>query len=199
MKKYILLLVLGVLVFLGFLFYFRYSQNKAIEDASAVDTPAEISGNTESTELTDESDEKIEPLSNANSTINQAPDDMTDITAEEAEQIAFVPFGSFQNGAHNTAGDFTIVRENGKRQLVLHDNFSTEAGPDLYVVLSGTEDPATSQKLHASDEVNIGELQSISGVQTYDIPDSVDFNIQSVVVYCLAYKVIFGYANVSNN
>lgn len=103
--------------------------------------------------------------------------------------------GTFASKAHATEGQATIVNDNGDLKLVFSDDFRVEAGPDLHVFLSGTSTPSDSRELHAVGDVDAGKLKATSGAQLYDLPDSIDFSVKSVVIYCVPFKVVFGYAN----
>ncbi len=78
--------------------------------------------------------------------------------------------------------------ENGASRLRFGDDFSSSAGPDLYVYLSsGTSVNATSYQ--------VGRLQNLSGAQSYIIPPDVDVDtMRYVIIHCLPFNVSFGFA-----
>lgn len=100
-------------------------------------------------------------------------------------------FGTFIAGAHPGAGMAKLVTHQGKRKLIFSEDFATDAGPNLHVFLSGSSAPASSKELHANGDVDLGPLKDVTGPQMYDIPEGLDFEPQSVVVYCVPFKVIF--------
>lgn len=105
--------------------------------------------------------------------------------------------GNFFNGAHNTSGAVRIEEKNGQKILIFADDFTTEDGPDLHVYLAGVQNPQSSADLHAEGDVDLGALTNVDGAQEYVIPNDLDFDPASVVVYCVPFKVVFGYANLN--
>lgn len=105
------------------------------------------------------------------------------------------PTARFINKVHTGAGTATIAGKTNQRTLQLSSDFHTDAGPDLHVFLSNTANPQTSKELHDGEYVDLGALQNTNGEQIYTIPASVDFDIHSVVIYCVPFKVIFTIAN----
>ena len=103
--------------------------------------------------------------------------------------------GLFVNGAHATTGGVTLLTENGVQKLMFDEAFSSEAGPELHVFLSGSESPETSAELHAVGDADLGKLNSLSGVQVYELPADLDFEPRSVVIYCVPFRVVFGFAD----
>lgn len=88
------------------------------------------------------------------------------------------------SGSYNVSGVAKIYDENGKKVLLL-ENFSSSNGPDLKVYLSTTES--------ATSFVNLGELKSISGKQTYTIPDQTDIDqFKFALIWCQQFSVLFG-------
>ncbi|MGD1854598.1 MAG: DM13 domain-containing protein [Leptolyngbyaceae cyanobacterium] len=98
----------------------------------------------------------------------------------------------FKTVSSNTAGGATIVEEDGKRYLEFDENFSTETGPDLFVLL---HKEATPESYSSDKFVNLGDLQSISGSQRYEIPEDIDIeDFASAVIWCREFNVTFGFA-----
>jgi hypothetical protein len=96
------------------------------------------------------------------------------------------------DGVHDAQGDtFTIPLENGSNVLRL-ENFKSTNGPDLYVYLSTDKG--------ASEYVDLGKLKGSSGNQNYDIPGDVDLDkYNNVLIWCKAFGVLFGSAELSSN
>ncbi len=109
-----------------------------------------------------------------------------------ANPCAAASAGRFKTVSSNTAGGATIVEENGKRYLEFDETFSTEDGPDLFVLL---HKEATPQSYSSENFVNLGDLQSIAGSQRYEIPENVSVDdFQSAVIWCRQFNVTFGFA-----
>jgi hypothetical protein len=100
--------------------------------------------------------------------------------------------GSFVAVSSDTVGGVTIVEENGKRYLEFDESFSTDDGPDLFVLL---HKESTPQSYGSEKFVNLGDLQSISGSQRYEIPEDVSIDeFKSAVIWCRQFNVTFGFA-----
>lgn len=102
-------------------------------------------------------------------------------------------FGAeFQKRVHETKGFAQKIGE----YLVFSDNFKVDAGPDLHVFLSAVRDPKNSKDLHSAGLIDLGKLKSTFGAQMYKIPKNIDFQVESIVIYCVPFKVIFGIAQI---
>ncbi|NEZ58336.1 DM13 domain-containing protein, partial [Adonisia turfae] len=100
--------------------------------------------------------------------------------------------GSFVTVSSDTVGGVTIVEENGKRYLEFDETFSTDDGPDLFVLL---HKEATPQSYSSDKFVNLGNLQSINGSQRYEIPEDISIDeFKSAVIWCRQFNVTFGFA-----
>ena len=100
--------------------------------------------------------------------------------------------GSFKTVSSNTVGGATIVEENGKRYLEFDQAFSTENGPDLFVLL---HKQATPESYSSEQYVNLGDLQSIAGSQRYESPENISVDdFESAVIWCRQFNVTFGFA-----
>ena len=111
--------------------------------------------------------------------------------------------GDFVSGNHPTSGGVRIFSENGKKYLEFEDNFKTDAGPDLFVILHVSDDvigstAAPTHSIEEGDYVNLASLQEVSGTQRYEIPDTVELDkYGSVAVWCRQFNVTFGAAQLS--
>lgn len=100
--------------------------------------------------------------------------------------------GEFMAAEHPTKGAVTIVRENGKSYVTFSDQFKSDSGPDLYVLLHRQSKP---DQYKQEDYVNLGKLQQVKGSQRYMIPEDARLSdYQSVVVWCRQFNATFGYA-----
>ncbi|MBE9076920.1 DM13 domain-containing protein [Romeria aff. gracilis LEGE 07310] len=103
--------------------------------------------------------------------------------------------GTFVGDAHPTAGTARIIEADGQRFLELGNGFSTDRGPDLFVLLHRS---AVPDSYSASDYVNLGRLEQVQGTQRYLIPDDISAaDFASAVIWCRQFNVTFGYASLS--
>lgn len=116
------------------------------------------------------------------------------------ESSTVVAQGAFvgADAAHQGSGSARIVRRGDGDFVLQLEDFSVTDGPDLYVYLSSSTAPGSGGAL--GSYVDLGLLQSATGDQTYDIPDETAVeDYASVVIYCLAYEVLFAHAPLSDS
>jgi hypothetical protein len=102
--------------------------------------------------------------------------------------------GNFKAGEHPTQGKVSIITEKGKRYLEFDQNFKTDNGPDLFVILHRSAAPPVSG-IKQKDYVNIAPLQKINGTQRYALPNNVKLaEFKSVAIWCRQFNATFGYA-----
>lgn len=79
-------------------------------------------------------------------------------------------------------------------EIVLHlQQFHTLDGPNLHVFLSRVARPQSDT--HVRNGFDIGPLLATDGDKDYAAPPNMDVSeIHSVVIYCLSFNAIFGYA-----
>ena len=100
--------------------------------------------------------------------------------------------GSFVRVAHSTDGTANILSEEGQRYLELSEDFNTDSGPDLFILLHRSSNP---QNYRSEDYFSLGRLNQVNGSQRYLIPADVDLDdFSSVVIWCRRFNVTFGYA-----
>ncbi len=86
--------------------------------------------------------------------------------------------------------------EDGTFVLALTDEFASARGPDLRVVLSRHNNPQDGNDL--GQYVELDHLRERSGAQRYIIPDGVNATqMNSVVIYCKRFNVIFSVARLT--
>ncbi|MEM6732881.1 MAG: DM13 domain-containing protein [Myxococcota bacterium] len=98
--------------------------------------------------------------------------------------------GTFQGVRfYDVSGTATLAfNSSGDLELTLSEDFSSTNGPDLDVILSTTETVTGSS-------INLGNLQSIRGSQTYAVPASVSIDqFDFVIIDCVAFNARFGFA-----
>ncbi len=114
----------------------------------------------------------------------------------EAASVAWSGvFAGRENQA--THGGFRIVADVDHWHLELTDDFQTDPGPDLHVVLSPVppEQATGNNAMADGNAVIVGKLQSLAGPQTYDVPPGVDpAEFQSVLIQCVKYSHLYGAA-----
>jgi hypothetical protein len=100
--------------------------------------------------------------------------------------------GGFVKAEHPTMGGASVVMKDGKNFLMLDQQFKSDEGPDLYVLLHREAMP----KLYGEgDYVSLGRLQQVNGAQVYAIPAGVKVEeFKSAVIWCKQFKATFGFA-----
>lgn len=79
----------------------------------------------------------------------------------------------------------------GTLELSFSDDFSSSNGPNLAVYLS------TTNRIGGSS-IQLGELKSTSGAQTYSVPTNVTLDQYDwVIIHCIPFNVTFGYARLN--
>ncbi|MEA5582768.1 DM13 domain-containing protein [Nodularia harveyana UHCC-0300] len=102
--------------------------------------------------------------------------------------------GSFQDAEHSTQGRVSVITEEGKSYLEFDQNFKTDNGPDLFVILHRSEIPPVSD-IQEKDYVSIAALENINGTQRYALPDDLNLpDFKSVAIWCRQFNTTFGYA-----
>ncbi len=116
-----------------------------------------------------------------------APDDAIPETAAndtfDPSTAILLRTGSLVGVNHTASGTTSIYEQNGKHTVLL-DPFESENGPDLKVYLSKSVD--------ASSYINLGQLKSTMGKQSYSVPAGTDIKqYPFVLIWCEKYTVIF--------
>ncbi|MEB3356249.1 MAG: DM13 domain-containing protein [Synechococcales bacterium] len=117
---------------------------------------------------------------------------------------AAISMGSFVSGEHPTQGTASVIEENGQRFVELGEDFNTDEGPDLYVILHRSNDvigttEAPAHSIQEGDYVTLAPLESVSGTQRYEIPADVNIaDYQSVAIWCQQFNATFGAAALAN-
>ena len=111
--------------------------------------------------------------------------------------------GSFTDAERPTSGTAELVQSGDRHHVILSSDFSTFKGPDLQIVLHRSNDLISQLEpptfpLEAADYVVLGELQALSGQQTYAVPENINVGeYGSVAVWCEKFNATFGSANLS--
>jgi hypothetical protein len=105
--------------------------------------------------------------------------------------------GAFASLAHETTGSAAVIDlAGGGRRLTLTD-LDTDNGPDLLVYLvPGSSNPEGS----VEGGTSLGTLKGNIGTQQYEVPEGVRLaNGASVVIWCRAFTVAFGVAQLERS
>lgn len=130
-------------------------------------------------------------------TISEEMPEMEDQgSGEDSPQAKLM--GEFEDADsfHRGSGTATVydLGADGGRVLRLED-FEVTNGPDLRVLLANTSDPDGHSDLADAGYVELGKLKGNIGSQNYEIPESLALaDIQSVVIYCKPFRVVFSVA-----
>ncbi len=101
--------------------------------------------------------------------------------------------GQFVGVDHPTQGQVKIVEEDGVKYLEISEDFKTDSGPDLKVILHNSN--TVEMTVQEGDYISLGALESFNGSQRYAIPNEVELDqYQSVAIWCEEFNVTFGYA-----
>ncbi|EDX87371.1 hypothetical protein S7335_5080 [Synechococcus sp. PCC 7335] len=110
-------------------------------------------------------------------------------SSQPTESVDSAPF---VGAGHPTSGAAQVVAIDGQSYLEFDSAFSSDNGPDLFVLLHAE---AVPESYSADKYVNLGRLQSVAGEQRYAIPEGVDVSaFKSAVIWCRQFNVTFGYA-----
>jgi len=94
--------------------------------------------------------------------------------------------GTFVTSAHPTSGNVTVNKEKTKLNFT---NFKSDNAPNLDIYL------VSNLSSVSDDYINLGDIKGLDGDYTYDLPANTDYTVYKyVVVWCVDFKVNFGYA-----
>jgi hypothetical protein len=101
-------------------------------------------------------------------------------------QVTLLKQGPLTGVGHTVSGTVKVYDDSGKKVVVL-DPLSSQNGPDLKVYLSTDE--------NATQYVNLGDLKSTTGKQSYDVAGMPDLDqYKFVLIWCQEFSVLFGKA-----
>ena len=96
---------------------------------------------------------------------------------------------------HKGEGTATIYSLPDGTRVLRVESFRVTNGPDLRVILSPSRSPSGAGDVTAEGHAELGKLKGNIGNQNYPIPEEVDVSkINSVVIYCKPFRVIFSLA-----
>lgn len=124
---------------------------------------------------------------------NPSDTERAPVSDTSTSKTASTAIGSFRAAEHPTQGNARIVNRNGKRFVEFNEEFKTDNGPDLYVILH--RNATVPDGIKEKDYVQLARLQKTNGVQRYAIPDNVKLgDFKSVAIWCRQFNATFGYA-----
>jgi hypothetical protein len=108
---------------------------------------------------------------------------------ETDPEAVIIRNGTFNATTHNVKGKVLLIKSEDKLILRMED-FESDGGPDVFIYLSPDRD--------VDDIVNLGKMRATKGDINYNVPSDTDIDkYNHVLVYCVPYTVIFGYAELS--
>jgi len=111
----------------------------------------------------------------------------TSINGTQTDTTLFLSGRLIPNPSESANGVVKIYKSGNNYTLAL-DSFIATQGPDLHVYLAQEAVP-----VHIID---LGNLKSVTGYQTYKINGTPDFaKFKFATIHCQQYNVVFGYAS----
>ncbi len=118
------------------------------------------------------------------------------IIPSHAEKISEGTFKSREGGVIEAMGTFEVQQTSGKFTLMIQSNFKVSDGPDLFFVFSPFDSAQLTGKSPKTSALKVEPgLKSITGAQTYDLPNDFDLTkYSSLLVHCWQYDHLFATA-----
>jgi hypothetical protein len=116
----------------------------------------------------------------------------TDAAPAAAPQAPRTRSGQFsdRDQIHRGSGQAILGQTPQGTTVLRFESFSVTNGPDLHVFLSRSPRPMSHDDVY--DGVYVGKLKASEGAFNYELPPGADVaTMQSVVVYCVPFRVIF--------
>jgi hypothetical protein len=108
------------------------------------------------------------------------------------ETAVTVGMGEFidSNTGHNVSGKVLLLTADQNKKTLRFEDFSVLNGPDVNVYLSKTP---TYQ-----DVIDLGDLKATKGNVNYELDPSIDTSEHKyVLIWCVEFAVLFGYAEIN--
>jgi hypothetical protein len=104
----------------------------------------------------------------------------------DPSQATLLRSGALMGVGHDVSGTAAIYEQSGKK-IVFLSPYMSQNGPDLKVYLSKDGE--------ATEYLNLGNLKSITGDQSYEVPGNPDVSdYKFVIIWCQKFTVLFGVA-----
>lgn len=101
--------------------------------------------------------------------------------------------GDFIEKEKSLSGSWSIEQFEGKRYIVLADDFRARKGPDLKIFLSPQSIDSVNGKTAIKGSALVANLKEIKGGQRYEIPSELDISqYKSLLIHCEKYAVLWG-------
>ena len=114
--------------------------------------------------------------------------DAVDATGGVGEVVTQFSGNFFGEPGYTVVGDALVLNDGSDQRFLRFENFSTNNGPDLKVVL----------RAENGDLINLGPLQGNIGDQNYELSPDIDLNVYNTVeIYCERFSVLFGSAPIT--
>lgn len=110
--------------------------------------------------------------------------------------------GSFVDGDafHQGEGSATIYQLDDGSHVLRFENFRVTNGPALFVLVSPHPNPGGRGDISEAGYVELARLKGNVGNQNYILPDDLDpDDVNSVIIYCKPFRVVFSTAALSGN
>jgi hypothetical protein len=92
---------------------------------------------------------------------------------------------------HYTIGDALLIEAEPGKYTLRFENFSVRNGPDVFVLLSKTND-------YSGETLNLGSLKGTDGAFNYEVPAGTDVSqYKSAIIWCRQFDVLFGHAELT--
>ncbi|BAZ41617.1 hypothetical protein NIES4101_75840 [Calothrix sp. NIES-4101] len=113
-------------------------------------------------------------------------------------QTSTAKIGRFVPANYSIEGNARIVSENGRSFVEFDQDFKTDNGPDLFVILYRNSSVPNSG-VREKDYVRLAALRKTTGSQRYAIPEDIALaDFKSVAIWCRQFNSTFGYATLSS-
>lgn len=111
---------------------------------------------------------------------------------DDAEVVATGEFAGVERTGEGTA---TLYRMPDGTLALRFTEFQTVASPDLFVWVSGTDEPTTSEAVFTAPYTSLGPITSTLGDQNYVLPEGVEADdVRSVVIWCAPLQIAYAAA-----
>ena len=123
---------------------------------------------------------------------NVSDDEMPE---DAAGEMTIIAQGQIYDIAHEGMGTATIYQLADGSRVLRFENFEVLNGPQLHVYLAQQNPVPNSVGIELEGILDLGPLKGNIGDQNYNIPDEILLdNFQSVVIWCVPFRVPFNAA-----
>lgn len=114
---------------------------------------------------------------------------------EGMDQAEVLATGEFYGVERSGEGTATLYRMPDGELALRFTDFQTVASPDLFVWVSESDEPMTSEDVFEAPHVDLGAITTTFGTQNYVLPDDVDpEQIGSIVIWCAPLQIAYAAA-----